>query len=131
LTLEAVERNKPALSEGADFQIWHFVTRGAGEWAHESGPPTVGIRVKEFNFEKFAGIHEKGIHGVITSVQSYPATALDSRVKHYSRMNFSLAELEAADVDPKAWPILTNMEGAITEGVNYNVLIVRGDRLIS
>jgi branched-chain amino acid aminotransferase len=45
-------------------------------------------------------------------------------VKHYSRMNFNLAELEAADVDPDAWPILSDLDGNLTEGTGYNVFMV-------
>src|SRR5260370_35923252 len=41
-------------------------------------------------------------------------------------MNFNLAELEAVDVDPEGWPILTDGRGNITEGVGYNVFIVTG-----
>ena len=50
--------------------------------------------------------------------------ALDPKVKHYSRMNFNLADLEAADVDPEGWPILTDSEGNLTEGTGYNVFLV-------
>jgi branched-chain amino acid aminotransferase len=39
-------------------------------------------------------------------------------------MNFNLAELEAADVDPEAWPILMDLDGNITEGSGYNVFLV-------
>ena len=39
-------------------------------------------------------------------------------------MNFNLADLEAADVDPDAWPILTDTEGNLTEGTGYNVFLV-------
>ena len=39
-------------------------------------------------------------------------------------MNFNLAELEATDVDPDAWPILMDIQGNITEGTGYNIFIV-------
>ena len=39
-------------------------------------------------------------------------------------MNFNLADLEAADVDPEGWPILTDSEGNLTEGTGYNVFLV-------
>ncbi len=39
-------------------------------------------------------------------------------------MNFNLAELEAADVDPDAWPILTDLDGNLTEGTGYNFFMV-------
>jgi len=42
-------------------------------------------------------------------------------------MNFNLAELEASDVDPEGWPILTDSRGNLTEGVGYNLFIVAKD----
>jgi branched-chain amino acid aminotransferase len=49
---------------------------------------------------------------------------LDPKVKNFSRMNFNMAELEAADVDKAGWPILTDSRGNITEGPGYNVFLV-------
>ena len=65
-----------------------------------------------------------GLHGVITRTRSYDAEALDPKLKHLSRMNMSIAELEANDLDPGAWPILTDKDGYLTEGSGYNVFIV-------
>ena len=48
---------------------------------------------------------------------SFSPGALDPKVKNFSRMNFNMAELEAADVDPEGWPILTDSRGSVTEGV--------------
>jgi branched-subunit amino acid aminotransferase/4-amino-4-deoxychorismate lyase len=39
-------------------------------------------------------------------------------------MNFALAEFEAGDVDPDAWPILTDAKGNITEGTTNSVFLV-------
>ena len=50
-------------------------------------------------------------------------------VKNFSRMNFNLAELEASDVDPEGWPILTDSRGNLTEGVGYNLFIVAKDAI--
>ena len=35
-----------------------------------------------------------------------------------------MAELEAADVDPDAWPILMDTDGNLTEGTSNNVFLV-------
>jgi branched-chain amino acid aminotransferase len=52
--------------------------------------------------------------------------ALDPKIKHYSRMNFNLAEMEANDIDPGALPILLDEDGNLTEGSGYNVFMVTG-----
>ncbi len=100
LTEEAVERNLHKLDEVGDLHIHHFVTRGKGSRAWSAGEPQVGIRVRGLDF---AGYYEAydGLRSVITRTQSYPAQALDPKVKHYSRMNFNLAELEAHEIDPE------------------------------
>ena len=50
---------------------------------------------------------------------------MDPKVKHHSRANFVLAELEASDVDPGASPILLDQDGNLTEGIGYNVFLVK------
>jgi branched-chain amino acid aminotransferase len=80
--------------------------------------------VAPIHFDRFARYYTEGAHGVITRTRSYSAESLDPKVKHYSRMNFNLAELEAADVDPDAWPILTDLDGNLTEGTGYNFFLV-------
>ena len=82
------------------------------------------VRVSAIDFGRYALLYGDGAHGVITRSRSYSPEALDPKVKHYSRMNFNLAELEANDVEPEAWPILRDMEGNLTEGTGYNFFMV-------
>ena len=76
------------------------------------------------DFERYASLFESGVHGVITRTRSFSSDSLDPKVKHYSRMNFALADLEASDVDPEGWPILLDQEGNLAEGISYNVFLV-------
>ena len=121
---EAVRRNSGDLEEVGDYSIFQFITRGRGNWAHSAGPPNVYVRVMPLGFAKYAGLYEGGAHAVITRTRSHSPDTLDPKVKHYSRMSFNIAELEAGDVDPEAWPLLTDAEGNLTEGPGYNALIV-------
>ena len=123
---EVVSRNEHLRADVGDYQIWQFVTRGRGRWAHKAGPPAVGVCTRQVGFSRFAHLYREGAHGVIVRTRSFPADALDPKVKNFSRMNFNLAELEASDVDPEGWPILMDSRGSITEGVGYNVFIVTG-----
>ena len=124
LCQEGVERNRSRLDEVGDLSIYPFVTRGAGPGVGDSSP-TVCIMIKPLAFASFANYYLEGDHGVIVRTRSYSSDTIDPKVKHHSRANFVLAELEAADVDPDASPILLDGDGNLTEGVNCNVFLVK------
>ncbi len=121
---EVIQRNEDLRPEVGDYTVTQFVTRGPGRWTWSAGPPAVCVKVEPIDFNRYARLYEDGAHGVITRTRSYPSESLDPKVKHFSRMNFSLAELEAADVEPEAWPMLTDGEGNLTEGTGYNLFLV-------
>ena len=121
---EVVARNEDARAEVGDYYVRQFVTRGKGRWAHSAGPPAVCVRVSPIDLGRYAPAYTDGLHAVVARTRSYSPESLDSKIKHQSRMNFELAEFEAADVDPEAWPLLTDLDGNITEGTSNNVFIV-------
>src|SRR5262245_17382274 len=121
---EVIARNESLRADVGDYQIWQFVTRGRGRWAHRAGPPAVGVCVRQIGFSRYADLYDTGAHGIIVRTRSFSPDALDPKVKNFSRMNFNLAELEASDVDPDGWPILTDSRGNLTEGVGYNLFMV-------
>jgi branched-chain amino acid aminotransferase len=121
---EVIRRNEDQRAEVGDFTIWQFVTRGPGGRTRDAGPPTVCVKVIQVGFNAYARFYDEGSHGVIVRTRSYRPDSLDPKVKHWSRMNFALADLETADVDPDGWPILTNSMGNITEGTTNNVFLV-------
>ena len=73
--------------------------------------------------------YDTGAHAVIPRTRSYSSESLDPKVKHYSRLNFALAELEAADVDPDAMPVLLDTDGYLSEGTGANFFVVTGGTL--
>ena len=121
---EAIRRNEPLRTEAGDYSVRPFVTRGPGRNTRTAGPPNVFVRVVSIDFGRFARLYQTGAHGVIPRTRSYSPESLDPKVKHYSRMNFALAELEVADVDSDAWPILIDTDGNLTEGTGSNVFLV-------
>ena len=121
---EAFRRNEHLRGDAEDLTVRQFVTRGLGGRTKNVGPPTVGVIVGHVEFSSFAHLYDVGAHGIITRTRSHPAETIDAKLKHYSRLNFNLAELEAADIDPEGRPILMDMDGYLTEGTGYNVFIV-------
>ena len=124
VTVEAVEKNRDQLAEHGDFDIWHAITRGPGRWAYECENPTVIIDVAPVPWDWF-GDSMAGAKGVITKTRSMSSETVDPKIKHHSRLNFNMAEMEPGDVEPNGgWPILTDASGNLTEGVGYNMFLV-------
>ena len=124
LSEEALRRNAHLRREFEDLTVRQFVTRGLGSRPRSPGTPTIGIIVEHVNFRSIAPLYERGAHGIITRTRSHPAETIDPKLKHYCRLNFNLADIEAADVDPDGWAILCDMEGYLSEGTGYNVFLV-------
>jgi len=118
---EGIRRNEKHLEEAGDFTINPWVTRGLSI----DGPATVCVAIKPVNFANFASSYVEGAHGVVARTRSYPSDVMDPKVKHHSRLNFVMAELEARDVDPEAHAILLDNDGNLTEGIGYNVFLVK------
>ena len=127
---EGVRRNEEHLESVGDFSINPFVTRGAqARRIGDAGPATVCISIKPVAFASFARFYTEGAHGVIARTRSYSSQFMDPKVKHHSRLNFVQAELEVADVDPSAQPILLDDSGNLSEGIGYNVFLVKDGML--
>jgi branched-chain amino acid aminotransferase len=121
---EAVRRNEHLLEQAGDWHVWQAVTRGVSGFRELGGQATVIVQCVQIPFKAFARFYGPGAHGVVTRTRSYSHEALEPKIKHYSRMNFNMAELEAMDVDPEGWPILTDPDGNLAEGIGYNLFIV-------
>ena len=127
ITHEVINRNEPLREEGADFVVWQTVVRGyARTFARvtENAPSIVCISVIPIDFEGYAQEYRTGCHVVFPRTRSYSPQSLEPKLKHYSRMNFALAELEAADVDPDAHAVLLDLAGNISENTSGNFFIV-------
>jgi len=83
---EVVSRNEHLRGDVGDYQLWQFVTRGRGRWAHKAGPPAVGICTRQMGFVRYAHLYDSGAHGVVVRTRSFNPDALDPKVKNFSRV---------------------------------------------
>ena len=128
LTLEVVERNEPLRRElNDDYMITQIVTGGDGR--RGDSEPSVSIWIDPLGAPRWAHAYDGGAHAVIPKTRAYPSESLDPKVKHYSRLNFVLAEMEANDIDPDALPVLLDMDGKVSEGTGANFFVVTGGTL--
>ena len=124
LTEEVVRRNDPLREFGSDDWVYQGITRGDGWTIAEPSAPTVYIRAFPIHFHRYADLYRTGCHIVFPRVRSYPPDSLDPKIKHISRMNFVLADLEASETDPGAMPVLLDQVGNIAEYSAGNVAVV-------
>ena len=124
ITEEVVRRNDPARESGSDDWVYQAITRGNGWTVRDTSPPTVCIRAFPIHFYRYAHLYETGCHIIFPRTRSYHPDSLDPKIKHTSRMNFVLADLEAADMDPGAVPVLLDQQGNIAEYSAGNFSIV-------
>ncbi len=128
LTLEVVELNEPLRRDlNDDYMITQIVTGGDGR--RGDSEPSVSIWIDPLGAPRWAPAYDGGAHAVIPKTRAYPSESLDPKVKHYSRLNFVLAEMEASDVDPDALPVLLDMDGKVSEGTGANFFVVTGGTL--
>ena len=128
LSEEAVRRNEHLRHLCGDFAVRQTVTRGRPPLAGQGSPlddmsPTVIISVDPLVWSH-ASQYDAGAAVVFPSARSYSSLSLDPKAKHYSRGNFVQAQLQAADIDPHAYPVLLDQSGNITEGVASNFFAV-------
>ena len=129
ITEELVRRNEPMREPGGDYMVRQVVTRGTPKSGTQGGvwepmTPTVINMVSPIDLGGYARGYERGASVVFPSVRGYSSSSLDPKVKHYSRGNFVLAQLQAADVEPEAHPVLLDQEGNIAENIGANFFVV-------
>ena len=128
---ESVERNKDNLKEAGDFYVYPFVTRGLGWPAPASGPPTVACIAYPLYFGRWSEWFDEGVKGAIPKTRGLSSDQVDPKIKHQSRMNMNLAEMEAWDIDEGAYPVMLDMAGNVTEGTINSVFLVSDGDLAS
>ena len=127
LIQEVVDRNEPVRRGfGDDYMISPIVTRGSGYRIKDAGRPSVSVFIDPIDFASYGPMYLSGARAVITRSRSLSPQQLDPKVKHFSRLSYVMADLEAADVDPQAFPIMLDMDGNVTESVGSNFAIVSG-----
>ena len=126
VTLGVVERNEGMRSAANDdYMVTQIVTRGEGA-AIDTARANVSVWIDPIDYARYAPLYDTGAHVVIPRTRTYSPDQLDPKVKHYSRLNFVMAELETRDVDPNAFPVLLDTEGNVAESIGANFCIVTG-----
>lgn len=133
ITLDVFERNRPLLGEHEDYTLVQRIARGpcAEDNPLTAGPPTVVVMTPPVKFRSFARAYQEGIHVVTPSVRRTPPVCIDSRAKIQNKANHILADIEAKQVDPRAYSLMLDLNGHIAENSAANFFMVKGGVLIT
>jgi branched-chain amino acid aminotransferase len=136
-TMETIEINKDRMPEGVDYQIMHNVSNGPLGLYSSVFPdgikPTISINVwpLTWHLAGIADFYDTGVHSILTQQQSVPARYIDPKIKNRSRVFYQVANLQAHKIDPKAYALLSDEDGFITEGTGNNFFMVRDGQVIT
>jgi branched-chain amino acid aminotransferase len=131
--LEVLERNQSRLRENEDCALWQVVSRGvrSSTGNRVKGRATVTVYSVIVNFPEFASFYVEGAPLVIPSTRRIPPQCLESKAKITNKMNHNMAAFEAKQVDPRAIPLMLDIDGNLSETSAHNLFLVIDGRLSS
>jgi branched-chain amino acid aminotransferase len=126
ITSEVLQRNKPLLGKDDDVALWQVVSRGlrSSRGNRAAGKATVTVYGVIIGFREFARHYVEGVKLVIPSTRRIPPQCLEPKAKITNKMNHNLAIFEAQQVDPKAIPLMLDLDGNISESNAHNFFLV-------
>jgi branched-chain amino acid aminotransferase len=130
-TLEVLDRNRPMLEKDEEVALWQVVSRGlrSSRGNRTGGQATVAIYCITIGFEEFARDYIDGVKLVIPSTRRIPPQCLEPKAKINNKMNHNMAIFEAKQVDPRAIPLMLDLDGNISESNAHNFFLVLNGRL--
>jgi branched-chain amino acid aminotransferase len=131
ITLEVLERNKPLLGKDDDVALWQVVSRGvrSSRGNRAAAQATVAIYAIVIGFEDFARQYLEGVKLVIPSTRRIPPQCLEPKAKITNKMNHNMAVFEARQADPRAIPLMLDLDGNISESNAHNFFLVMDRKL--
>ncbi len=137
LALELTSRNITLLRPQDDLALVMFATPGpidyyrGRESEQDENTPTFGMHTLSLPLWRYAPLFRHGAHLVVPPVQQVASSAVDSRIKHRSRLHWWIAGQEAQEMEKSAWALLLDASGNVTETAAANFLMVKDGIVLS
>ena len=128
ISRQVVERNLPLLPEDEDVALWHVIPRGERH-PSPNRAPTVAIYCFPLEFSRFARSYVEGIILVTPATRRIPPQCLEAKAKITNKMNHAMAVFEAKQADPRAIPLMLDLDGNLTETDTTNFFFVSKGKL--
>jgi branched-chain amino acid aminotransferase len=131
---EVVRRNAHLLAKGDDYWVGQRVSRGLQDvgdegWDHKG--PNLVVDCRPLPFKERAEHYRDGIRVITPSGRRTPPSSLSPRVKTHNYLNMIVADMEVHAQDPKAWAVLLDENGNISEGLGSNFFVVKDGQLMT
>jgi branched-chain amino acid aminotransferase len=127
-TLDVFEANLDNYAEHEDCWIVHNISRGlsvaGADPTVQVGAATVMIFTQFMDLKPWARFYSDGCHGVTPVSRMVPSQSLDPRIKNRSRLAYTLAEMEAKQVDPAAQSVILDLDGHVAENKGGNIFCI-------
>jgi branched-chain amino acid aminotransferase len=129
LSIDVFERNKHLLGPSDDCALWQVVSRGSDRFT--KGPMTASVTVfcLPIAYHTFAREYVDGCILVTPSTRRIPPQSLEAKAKITNKMNHTVAAFEAKQVNPRATPLMLDLDGNISETHLGNFFFVSGGKL--
>ena len=130
LSTDVFERNKHLLAPDDDCALWQVVSRGSDRFT--KGKPMTGsvtVFCLPIAYHSFAREYVDGCVLVTPSTRRTPPQSLEAKAKITNKMNHTVAAFEAKQVNPRATPLMLDLDGNISETHLGNFFFVSGGKL--
>ena len=130
LSTDVFERNKHLLAPDDDCALWQVVSRGSDRFT-KGKPMTASVTVfcLPIAYHSFAREYVDGCILVTPSTRRIPPQSLEAKAKITNKMNHTVATFEAKQVNPRATPLMLDLDGNISETHLGNFFFVSGGKL--
>ena len=128
ITEDVLQRNLHLLDEQEDYWVSQRVSRGTdvpGGDVYQSAGPTLIVECTPLPLKARAHYFRDGIDVMVPSVRRASPDTINPRAKTHNYLNLLLGDQEVRRSNPKAWAILLDHRGSLSEGIGSNIFIVR------
>jgi branched-chain amino acid aminotransferase len=130
LSTDVFERNKHLLAPDDDCALWQVVSRGSDRFTKgKSMTASVTVFCLPIAYHSFAREYVDGCVLVTPSTRRIPPQSLEAKAKITNKMNHTVAAFEAKQVNPRATPLMLDLDGNISETHLGNFFFVSGGKL--
>ena len=130
LSLDIFARNTQLLAPDDDCALWQVVSRGVDRFA-KGRPVSASITIfcLPIAYHSFAREYVEGCILVTPSTRRTPPQSLEAKAKITNKMNHTVAAFEAKQVNPRATPLMLDLDGNISETHLGNFFFVSDGKL--